>query len=355
MLVVVAALAGRCESKGVPLQMNGKKGLPSRPLRAASFPEAGRPVTAQLGTCNPNTFSVSGISAGACMAIQFQYAWSSIVQGAGLVAGVPYGCSGGSLSGAEECLNDPSVESPQNLFLGAQIAADAGLIDPLSNLKNQTVMLFSGLIDTVVPHQNMINVQTMLQMAGTERVTTYFNYSAEHAWITDKYGNSCATLGSPYINNCGLDFGGNFLHALFSNLGLKWNASMSPLIAANMFSFDQTQFGASASISMGNTGYMYVPTVCQAAGSQCHLHMNLHGCTQDANNLGLEYVLFTELNEWAESNNVVVLYPQATADLLADNPEACFDWWGYISSDYATKNGPQMSVFRAMIRKFGGF
>src|SRR5262245_39584173 len=37
--------------------------------------------------------SVSGLSAGAYMAGQFQIAHSSIVQGAGIVAGGPYGCA----------------------------------------------------------------------------------------------------------------------------------------------------------------------------------------------------------------------------------------------------------------------
>lgn len=315
---------------------------------------AGKPATFELGNLNPNTLTISGISAGACMAVQFQYAWSSIVRGAGIVAAAPYQCSGGSLSGAELCLNDPSLESAQSLYSDAEINAALGYIDSLSNLQNQTIFLFSGVLDTVVPQQNMNNVYSMLQLAGADKVTKYFNYSAEHAWITDKYGNSCSSLGSPYINNCGLDFAGNFLHQAFTDLKIEWNHTMGTLNYSNLVSFDQTQFGASSSISLANTGYMYVPAKC-AAGGSCHLHVNFHGCTQDANSLGLEYVLFTELNEWAESNDVVILYPQATANILQDNPEACFDWWGYVASDYATKNGAQISIFRAMIRKFGGF
>ena len=40
--------------------------------------------------------SVSGISSGAFMAVQFQVAHSSIVKGVGVVAGGPYFCSQGS-------------------------------------------------------------------------------------------------------------------------------------------------------------------------------------------------------------------------------------------------------------------
>jgi poly(3-hydroxybutyrate) depolymerase len=314
-------------------------------------------IAMSLGDLNPNTFTISGISAGACMAVQFQYAWSSIVKGAGIIASAPYQCSGGSLSGAELCLNAPEMENAESLYQGAELNAALGAIDPLSNLKNQTVFLFSGLYDTVVPQANMNNVYSMLQMAGVSRVTKYFNYSAEHAWITNKYGNSCSTLGSPYINNCNLDFAHEFLRQAFKDMNVAWNDTMAPLLLENFYTFDQTQFGASSSLSLGNTGYMYVPEQCKSASSgvKCHLHLNWHGCTQDANNLGMEYVMYTEINEWAESNNIVVLYPQATANILQDNPEACFDWWGFIASNYATKEGPQIDIFRQMITKFGGF
>jgi hypothetical protein len=34
---------------------------------------------------------------------------------------------------------------------------------------------------------------------------------AQHAQPTDFYGNSCGTLGDPYINNCGYDAAGELL------------------------------------------------------------------------------------------------------------------------------------------------
>ena len=45
--------------------------------------------------------SISGISSGAFMAVQFGTAWSSIVKGVGAIAGGPFGCSGGSGSAAQ--------------------------------------------------------------------------------------------------------------------------------------------------------------------------------------------------------------------------------------------------------------
>jgi len=50
---------------------------------------------AQLGSynVNPNYVHVSGISAGAYFAVQFAVAYSSLVKGAGAVAGGPYYCA----------------------------------------------------------------------------------------------------------------------------------------------------------------------------------------------------------------------------------------------------------------------
>jgi hypothetical protein len=36
--------------------------------------------------------------------------------------------------------------------------------------------------------------------------------------------------------------------------------------------------------------------------------------------------------EVAEANNIVVLFPQAIKTL--DNPNGCWDWWGYVTALY---------------------
>lgn len=65
------------------------------------------------------------------------------------------------------------------------------------------------------------------------------------------------------------------------------------------------------------------------------------------------------LNEWAEANNIIVLYPQAVKTTL--NPQGCFDWyllvfilnnwgrWGYTGVDYATYFGAQMATVKNMM------
>jgi len=65
----------------------------------------------------------------------------------------------------------------------------------------------------------------------------------------------------------------------------------------------------------------------------------------------LENVYYTnsEYNGWAESNDIIILYPQAAkSSFMPTNPNGCWDWWGYTSGDYAVQKGPQIQMVRAM-------
>ena len=54
----------------------------------------------------------------------------------------------------------------------------------------------------------------------------------------------------------------------------------------------------------------------------------------------------------AQSNDLIVLFPQAAASSIAPmNPLACWDWWGYSGSDYLTRAAPQLAAVRAMVER----
>jgi len=73
----------------------------------------------------------------------------------------------------------------------------------------------------------------------------------------------------------------------------------------------------------------------------------LHGCGQNVESLGDEYLRHTGYNRWADSNRIVVLYPQTSNEAL----NACWDWWGYTGADYAQKSGPQVGAIVAMVER----
>src|ERR1700730_3889518 len=105
--------------------------------------------------------SVSGISSGAFMAVQFGTAWSSVIKGVGVVAGGPFWCA---QADAEDIINlytrpalmatGPCMKGPPpdlNIFVGKATAkAASGDIDPTQNLSRQKVYLFHGYNDAVI-------------------------------------------------------------------------------------------------------------------------------------------------------------------------------------------------------------
>lgn len=183
-----------------------------------------------------------------------------------------------------------------------------------------------------------------------------------HGMVTNFYGNKCgAFAGEPYIINCDYDLAGKILQYIYQNT-LKPAISANSVPYNNVISIDQSSFipsGSTASgISLEKVAYIYKPANCSIAplSDSCKLHVVFHGCEQtlDSNlNLGTKfndtYVRNTGYNQWAEPNNMVILYPQAAIKQLS-NPNGCWDWWGYNTKNYANKDGKQMETVYNMIQ-----
>jgi poly(3-hydroxybutyrate) depolymerase len=119
---------------------------------------------------------------------------------------------------------------------------------------------------------------------------------------------------------------------------------------------------------LSDTGYLYVPKDCEAgAASPCRLSITLHGCLQSAELLGDEFYTRIGVNEWADSNRIVVLYPQAHATTVSElpaqnalslantNPNGCWNWWGYgFDARFLTKQGVQINAIWSMVRRLSG-
>jgi hypothetical protein len=75
-------------------------------------------------------------------------------------------------------------------------------IDPVSNLKNSKVFLFSGLKDTTVNPQVVHKSEELYKKFGAD-VKTEYTLNAVHTQPTDDSSlGSCTVAGSPYISNC---------------------------------------------------------------------------------------------------------------------------------------------------------
>jgi poly(3-hydroxybutyrate) depolymerase len=177
---------------------------------------------------------------------------------------------------------------------------------------------------------------------------------AAHAMVTDDFGNnSCQVLKAPYINDCDYDAAGALLRQLYGTLNppVTWDSE-------SLRSFDQSEFvDDPEAYSLNRVGHVYVPKSC-TEGATCRLHVAFHGCLQYQEIIGNAFFARAGYNEWAESNNIIVLYPQTTAKtywgLPWPNPAGCWDWWGYTNGNYDLRDGVQIQAVKAMIDRLMG-
>ncbi len=95
-----------------------------------------------------------------------------------------------------------------------------------------------------------------------------------------------------------------------------------------------------------------VTSTIPANGAACRVHIALHGCKQDSGDIDRRYIDDTGYNAWADTNRLIVLYPQtASSSLIPFNPQACWDWWSFVNHEdsYVTKSGPQIRTIKAML------
>jgi poly(3-hydroxybutyrate) depolymerase len=299
-------------------------------------------------TIEPGTITVSGASSGGYMATQVQVAHASLVKGAGIFAAGPWYCARGSLSRAlGECFDKPeSAPGAAELVAEARRAAAAGRIDDTKALADDRVWVFRGSRDDKVakPVADAL-VEFYRAFVPAANVAYVTDVAAAHGVPTLATGAACGVTAAPYLNACDFDGVGRMLAFLYGPL----QPAGKPGAAVE---FAQAAYDPEGSLAA--TGYLYVPAAC-TRGTPCRLHVALHGCRQGAEFVGDAFVRGAGYDRWAETNRIVVLYPQAKKSLLMPlNPQGCWDWWGYEDPDYATKAGTQVTAIRAMVKAIAG-
>ncbi|WP_326535602.1 extracellular catalytic domain type 2 short-chain-length polyhydroxyalkanoate depolymerase [Pseudorhodoferax sp.] len=349
------------------------------------------PKVVQLGSYNVQRgqSSVSGLSSGAFMTVQLHLAHSASFVGAGVIAGGPFRCAE-SFRGAALLPEDAYVQNALYICMNplvpdtgpdaerlAQVARDteaAGGIDALANLADDRLYIFTGSEDKVVYSSVVERTRRFYELLGVapKNIRYVDDVPAGHSIITDNPEDSpLATNQPPYINQ------GGFMqsHDILRHIHGKLKAPAEQL-SGQLLRFDQTEFFANdPRASMSRFGYAYVPRRV-LNGEPARVHIALHGCKQgynyvdyvngrpDIRNMppyGNRYITTTGYNHLADSNDFIVLYPQAegTDDGATQNPEGCWDWWGYSSPnpstpDYYTQGAIQIQAIHGMLARLGG-
>ena len=297
--------------------------------------------------------TVSGMSSGAAMAVQLGYAYSATFKGVGVFAGSPYSCQDHYVY--TNCQNNSTIGDAMLATMQADIDAWSGSgIDAKSGVASQKVYVFVGSSDTVVGPRPMQAVQAQYTANGVAQAALVQSARTAHVFPTDFNAtgdNRCNLSLSPYIANCGYDGAKAVLTQFYGTLQARNNAPA----AAQYIEFSQAEFTSNP--GMAPTGWVYVPAAC-ASGNRCRLHVVFHGCAQGYSMIGDKFVKNTGYTRWADTNDIIVLFPQARADYTAyatpangtiSNPNGCWDTLGFYGADYAQKSGAQLRAIKAMV------
>lgn len=334
--------------------------------------------------------TVSGISSGAAMAHQVHMALSDQLTGVGIVAGPPFRCAEymrgvplyawatTDLVAVNLCTGyykkmQSEYGIPAAPFAGSEIklsrlqemAEDAfkrGKIAPKSGLCGDRAYLIAGATDDTVPATvsgaTAALYEWLLSNCGDgkpagDRLVSRTIAGMPHTMPVDlpPTPGKCQA-GAPYIADC--DFKGpeEMLRHLHPARAQAPQANR-PASPDNLVRFDQHQvIGAMEPKGlMHQFGYVYVPEACKQ-GQSCPLHIALHGCHQNENQINegaydtSKKWLFAAdagYNDYAERAGIVVLYPQALeTSLTGGNPNGCWDWWGYNGVGFWEKDARQI-------------
>ena len=386
----------------------------------------GKPVVADIKA--DRKVSVSGVSSGAYMAVQLQVAFSKTFMGVGSVAGGPYFC-------AENMTDITAIKL--KCMAGVGIVPDDytpyrdkaielskdGKIDDVSNLGQSKVFIFNSALDQVInpglgylsvlfyqyfsddPDNNVFALNAIPGYAGytvahglptiMKEYDDYINYvdqatpcapanSQQYPWFPNELyrGNDPWLYHCPYPNEYDPVVDGySMAKVLLNHIYGDIKDSMEPV--GEITSYEQLQFIDDPDIKtvddlhrhgIGETLYVYMPSVCKDDPQQCDkLHVALHGCQQFpewtfTGKVGSakegEKIQFNDLfyngpfNGIAEANGIVILYPQAynIGNAQDDtNPYGCWEFWPFYEEDkdnYYTQEGVEMRMIKAMVDHF---
>jgi poly(3-hydroxybutyrate) depolymerase len=289
---------------------------------------------------DPDRITVSGISSGAHMATQLHIAYSDLFSGAALLSGGPYNCAQSSLIKAlQRCMTNTETPLPvAELAAGIREAAALGNVADPENLADDRVWLFRGTRDSKISalvHGAAADLYA--EFIPDDHIQRVDDIVAEHVFPARGRGNDCNEVIPPYVGECDYDGAGALLSYLYPGLAEPGAGPTGELVPVELPGADEAE--------LLETAYLYIPAVCEDAAQSCALHLVLHGCDQSAEAVGSEFIEMSGYLPWAESNGIVLAFPQVEKSAVAPmNPHGCWDWWGYTGEDYAWRSGRQQNV-----------
>jgi len=289
--------------------------------------------------------TLSGQSAGGSMAMQHLFAYSSAVDGAAIAAGSPYGC-GELPKRMVACYTGPVDVARVSSYARWQEAR--GAIDGLSNLDNKPILLFNG--------RNDFTVFTAVMQASAEQLETFvhrrqvkrrFGTGAAHVWSLNHGACSCGaclySIASSAeccdVNNCDYELTAEMFERFYADVNPPQAASQPLWWFDQLAHLPQTSNETWVSHGLWRWGFAYVPESCVGAIRRCRIHVHYHGCINKKWSQRHLWSRSLDIDNFAESNGVIVVYPQAAGD--KHTGVGCWNW---LSSKSDPHYDTQLSV-----------
>jgi hypothetical protein len=331
-----------------------------------------------LPNLDRTAITVSGLSSGGFFAHQFHIAYSSLVNGAAIMAGGPFACAeivlnpfspfwwpttldrvSAATVACTHTFGDryfglkPAPPRAENSVAFVRDASRRHVIDDPANLADDRVWLFRGSLDKVVPEHTAQALEQAYRSLRVREVQVYREDDkrpANHGLPVARFAGKskfpvpkCGDHAPPFVIECGFDAAEALLGHLY-DITLQ-PPSDDPHRDGALVAFDQSAFFDGSGPGLARVGYLYVPTRC--ASGPCRLHVAFHGCRQNVESVHDDFVRDGGYNRWAASNSIVVLYPQAAE--ASGNPNRCWDFWGYTGAGYYGREAPQMRAVKRMV------
>lgn len=310
---------------------------------------------------DPSAISVMGVSSGGYMATQLAVAFPETFSGLAIFAAGPWGCAQGSLRLAlGQCMSLRHGPPNQTELDGRHAAylAQERVGDPQA-LAEQRVYVWHGSEDDIVDPQlgDALASQYREWLENPDQLLQVRAEGVGHGWPVGDTGLAhiteladCRLGGSPYLLACERG-AGEALQWLHDDELTPPNEQGRGMLQT----FDQSEFHNGPGLA--ERGYLYLPKACEE-GAPCGLVVALHGCNMSAEQIDEAFVRYSGLNEWAATNRLAILYPQASASLA--NPQGCWDWWGFAESSWQpapvhdSREGRQVGALMSMIARLNG-
>lgn len=293
-----------------------------------------------LPSINSDAVTVSGVSAGGAMAQQMHLVYADRIRGAGIIAGVPFGCAEGQLGLAlGRCMGKEPGEIPIDGYVQVlrDAAARGAAADP-ALLEDHRAWLFHGTLDAAVGASATDATVALYEALLPSGQVQYVNeFAAAHHFPTLASGAPCDQSAPPWLGACDFDAAGELLSFLYDGLEAP---TADQRAASNDGALQKVALPGAATAGLSEAAWLFVPETCPAEG--CRLHVALHGCAMSTIQNGRAFIEDSGYLPWARANGIVLAFPEVAAQPL--NPLGCWDWWGYTGPNYLERDGAQMKV-----------